>query len=85
MARDMGRYLKARGFNVVRLTNAGHFNHAVGSIHYDQDYRAVADRLSASIPELAELRVMEQSARPDVKVRIVLGRNLLPVSGVYRN
>ncbi len=85
MARDIGKYLKFRGFRVVRLTNAGHYNHAKGRIYYEKDYRAVADEIAAKIPELSILQEMKRSVRPNVKVKVVLGKDLITGNRNYRN
>jgi len=85
MARDIGKYLKTKGFNVVRLTNARNFNHARGSIYYQKDYRDVADEIAEKIPEISIRQEMKQSVRPNVKVKVVLGKDLVANGQAYCN
>lgn len=85
MARDIGKYLRRNGFKVVRLTNEKNFNRARGSIYYQKDYRALADQIAEKIPELSVVEEMKRSARPNVKVKVVLGKDLVSHHPIYRN
>ena len=85
MARDIGKYLKRNGFNVVRISNAKNFHHERGRIYYQKEYRALAKKIAAKIPELSVIQEMKRSARPDIKIKVVLGKNLVAGRQVYRN
>jgi tetratricopeptide (TPR) repeat protein len=77
MARHVATYLTARGFNVVRLTNARHFNHAKGSIYYEKNYHDVAFEIAAKIPQITAMNEITKSGRPTVKVKVLLGKDLI--------
>jgi len=85
MARDVGKYLRKNGFNVVSLSNARHFKHESGSIVYEKDYKNVAEAISASIPELTEMKEVNKSPRSNIKVKVVIGKDLVSSREQYRN
>jgi len=85
MARDIGKYLRKSGFNVVSLSNARHFKHESGSIIYEKDYKSVAEAIAAGIPQLTDMQEVEKLPRSDVKVRVLLGKDLLTMRDRYRN
>jgi tetratricopeptide (TPR) repeat protein len=75
MARDMGDYLKERGFNVVRLTNADHFNYADGSIFCRKGYCDRAYEIAMWLPGVQDIRETERLDRERVKIKILIGKN----------
>ena len=78
MARTMGRYLKDRGYNVVRFTNADHFNHARARIYYSsEEYIDTVRRLAGEFPGEWQFRKVDGFDRPGVKVKVLLGKNLI--------
>jgi len=85
MARDVGKYLRKSGFNVVSLSNARHFKHESGSIIYEKDYKNVAEAISASIPQLTEMKEVNKSPRSNIKVKVVIGKDLVSSREQYRN
>ena len=56
MARDIAEYLKAKGFTVVRLTNADNFNHAEGSIVFEKEYEELAGQIAGAIPHIKDVK-----------------------------
>ena len=84
MARDIADYLKARGFTVVRLTNADNFNHAEGSIVYEKDYEELAGNLAGALPRITDVRQAGKLDRPNVKVKVVVGKDMVPHRGEYK-
>jgi tetratricopeptide (TPR) repeat protein len=84
MAREIAEYLKARGFTVVRLTNADHFNHDEGSIVYEKDYEELAGNLAGALPRITDVRQAGKLDRPNVKVKVVVGKDMVPYRGEYR-
>lgn len=85
MARDIGKYLRKKGFNVVNLSNARHFNYDSGSIVYEKEYKNVAEAIAARIPQLSEMKELDKSTRSNVKVRVVIGKDLVASREQYRN
>ena len=63
MARDIAEYLKAKGFTVVRLTNADNFNHAEGSIVFEKEYEELAGQIAGAIPHIKDVK-QTGKARP---------------------
>lgn len=76
MARDFGAYLKTRGFQVARLTNAKRFNKAHTSIFYVGSYENLARQVSLEIPAGSEVRQVKRLDRPKLKVKVLLGKDL---------
>jgi len=77
MARDIAEYLKAKGFTVVRLTNADNFNHAEGSIVFEKEYEELAGRIAGAIPHIKDVKQTGKMDRPNVKVKVVVGKDLV--------
>ena len=75
VAREIGDYLKERGFNVVRLTNADHFNYADGSILCRKGYCDMAYELAMWFPGVQDVRETERLDRERVKIKILIGKN----------
>ena len=64
MARDIAEYLRAKGFKVVRLTNADNFNHAEGSIVYEKEHEELAGRIAGAIPQITDVSRPASSIGP---------------------
>ena len=84
MAKNVGSYLKKRGFKVVRLTNAGHFHHSKGSITYGKKYFDAAKALAEEIPEMADLIMADMLHKGDSKIKVLLGKDLIPYNKFYK-
>lgn len=74
MAARMRVYLASQGLQVVRLSNADHFAHAMTTVSYLPGHRDLAEVLSASLPIVPRL---EEVAGQFVGVRVELGGDLL--------
>ncbi|HOD35435.1 MAG TPA: tetratricopeptide repeat protein [Syntrophales bacterium] len=74
-AREISGYLKDRGFNVVRLTNADHFNYVDGSIFCRKGYCDLAYELAMWFPGVQDIRETERLDRGRVKIKILIGKN----------
>lgn len=86
MARDFATYLKTRGFSVVRLTNADNFNYeGGGKIYYENDYKDAAVKVAAKIRQIKTLQTMDKLGRPQVKVKVLLGKDLIAHRQDYIN
>ncbi len=84
MARQVADYLESRGFKVVRLTNADHFNYVEGTIYCHRDYCDVARRIAGYLPKIDRIREVRGFDREHVKVRVLIGKDQLPYRDVYR-
>ena len=74
MARDIGRYLRSKGFNVVRLTNAEHFNYREGSIFCRKGYCGLAREIAVWLPNIRYIRETSAFERDGVEIRILVGQ-----------
>ncbi len=77
MAQMLGNCLSEHGLNVCRLTNASNFNHAETTIYYQKGYRQAAQHLADYFPGLDNLKELEKLDRAMVKVKILIGKDLL--------
>jgi tetratricopeptide (TPR) repeat protein len=77
MATIIGRYLKEKGFNVVRLTNADNFNHRRTQIYHKKEYAAASRQLADQLPEMPSIEEVSRLERENVKVRMILGKDLV--------
>ncbi len=86
MARDVGAYLNAKGFKVVRLTNADNFNHkGGGEIYYENEYGNVASKIADNIRQIKSLRQTGKMESSRVNVKVILGRDLIAHRQEYKN
>jgi tetratricopeptide (TPR) repeat protein len=76
MARKVGRYLRARGLEVTRITNAGHFNHQDSKIYYQKGYQGAASHLADQLPSIQDVEESRPFDRPQIKVKVLIGRDL---------
>ena len=77
MARNLAKYLRTKGFTVVRLTNARHFNYARGSIIFEKEYEKQATDIASAIPHIKDMKTTARLDRANVKVKILMGKNML--------
>jgi len=77
MARQMGEYLKRKGFNIVRYTNAESFDNNATRVYYQKDALETTRALQSALPEIQELNEVAKLDRPRLKVKMVMGRDLI--------
>ena len=85
MARKVGHYLKERGLKVNRLTNADHFNHSGTKVLYRKEYKEVADQIAEQIPVVRSKEQIEKFDRPNIRIKILIGKDLIPHHKVFEN
>jgi Flp pilus assembly protein TadD len=83
MARNMGRYLKEKGFNVVRLTNADRFSHAKTTLMYRPECSEATREVAEKLPEMPTMQEVKKLDRPSIQMKMVLGRDLVPHKDVF--
>ena len=74
MAFRMSGFLREKGIDVGRLTNADHFSHQETVIYYQTEWLQKAQELAALLPAEVELEAAPNQ-RSDVRIR--LGGDLL--------
>jgi len=85
MAKNVGSHLKKRGFKVVRFTNANHFNYRKGSITYSEKCFDAAKAVAKEIPHMTDLRMADRRQRGDIKIKVLVGKDLVPYSKLYKD
>jgi len=76
MARSMAAYLRSKGFKVVRCTNADRYSYNTTEIHYRKEALQAGRQIAGEILENAYLKEVTTLDRPNLKVKIVVGRDL---------
>jgi len=84
MARRVGDYLRNKGLNVTRLTNAKNFKFADTKIYYHDDYLQDAFEVARQIPGYQQMEEIEEFGRQPIKVKLVLGRDIIPYDWLFR-
>ena len=77
MARKMGRYLKERGFKVVRVTNADHFRYQRTTLLYKAEFEKATRELAGRLPEMPDLKEVKQLDKPSIGMKVLLGKDLI--------
>ncbi len=85
MARMVGNYLERKGFRVTRLTNANSFSYAETKIFYQKEYRNAADQVAEQLPLSRSKEETENFDRPSIKVKILIGKDLVPHIKSFEN
>ena len=83
MARQVGEYLKQKGFNVVRYTNADSFDHSATTIQYQKEGAETIQELRNELPEIQELQKVSRMDRQHVKVKLIMGRDPIPRKDMF--
>jgi tetratricopeptide (TPR) repeat protein len=77
MAWKVSRFLKERGFTVVRLTNADSFTCPETVIQYRGGYETASTELAKAMPAMPKMTEIEKLERHSVKIRMLLGRDIV--------
>ena len=78
MAKRVGGYLREKGFPVVLLTNANHFNHPETETYFHKGHDDAARRVAEQIIfKLENMRELKQLERANVKIKVVIGKDLI--------
>lgn len=77
MARNVGKYLKQRGYEAFRYTNANHFHFEKNRILFREGSRRTAVQLSDALPGRWILRQVNDSDRKGIRVRVLLGKEMI--------
>jgi tetratricopeptide (TPR) repeat protein len=83
MARRVKSHLKENGVTKVRLSNARHFNYGQSKIYYCEGYFENAEHLAELIPGRQDLVKVEGFQRPDVKIKILIGKDVIPYDPIF--
>ncbi len=81
----VGDYLKGKGFKVTRLTNADYFNYAETKIFYQKEYRSAADQVAEQLPVFRSKEEKEKFDRPNITMKILIGKDLVPHKKSFEN
>ena len=76
MARNMGQYLNEKGFHIVRLTNADNFKYRKTTLLYKREFNEATREVAAQLPDVPALQEVKNFDRPNIGMKIVLGRDI---------
>ncbi len=85
MARMVGDYFREKGFRVTRLTNADYFDYVETKIFYQKEYQSAADQVAEQLPVFRRKEETEKFDRPDIKIKILIGKDLVPHKKSFEN
>ena len=77
MARNVGDYLRKKGFRVTRVTNAGRFDVAGTRIYYEKDHAQAANLLAGQMPDVGKIEEVPRLDVPRIKVKLLLGKDMI--------
>jgi tetratricopeptide (TPR) repeat protein len=84
MARKVGDYLAEMGMKVARLTNANKFNQEITKVFYLNGYETEAEYVAEQLPlDKRNLEAVKRFDRPDIRVKVLIGRDLAPYKEVF--
>jgi hypothetical protein len=84
MATRVGNYLKEKGVEVTRLTNAEHFNFDETMIYYHWDHLQDAFKVAQEIPGYQNMEKLRTSGQKSVKIKVRLGKDLVPYDELFK-
>ena len=85
MAKKVGDYLKEKGLKVTRLTNADNFNHSGTKIFYQKEYNEAGEYVAEQLPVFRSKEETEKFDRPNIKIKILIGKDLVPHHKTFEN
>jgi hypothetical protein len=85
MARDVSRHLEKRGSNIGKLSNAESFSQEKTIVYYCDGYLAHAHRIAEELPGWSELKQVQTLRNPDIKIRLLIGKDLVPFREIFDN
>lgn len=85
MAARVREYLRAKGGNVVRISDADSYNYQKTRLFYRQGVRIAAQGLAATLP-LSEIELVEsRRLRPETDALLIIGADFMPVDILVSN
>ena len=76
MAQKVGHYLHAKGFALMYLSNADHFNYDKSCISYTRGNLDEAYRMSQEIPGMQSLEEVAAIREGNADISILIGKDL---------
>ncbi|KJS29822.1 MAG: hypothetical protein VR64_18570 [Desulfatitalea sp. BRH_c12] len=83
MGTNLSRLLKARGFNVVRLTNADRFDYGRTSIVYGNGSWQAADHLARQLCGPAYPAGTLRNGPTEGRIKVLLGRDIAQINDLF--
>lgn len=85
MAKRVRCYLNEKGLNVIRITNADHFGYAETKVFYQKGYQEAAEYMASQLALIRKTERLNTLDRPNIKVKVLIGRDLIPHSKLFEN
>lgn len=76
IARKVGAYLKNRGFQIARLSDADHFSYTETTVSYGPGQQSIAKVIAKELPGNCTARLVE-SAQKGSRIRVLLGSDMV--------
>ena len=83
MATRMGNYLRNKGLNVIRLTNADHFGYKETKIYYSEPYLHDAYKVARQIPGWQNMEKVNKFNRQSIKIKVLIGNDLISYDSLF--
>lgn len=84
MAKQMGSYLKRRGYKITRYTNAGSFNYSQARIYFVGPHEKLARQIASEFPEIQKIKAIKHLDRKNLKVKVIIGKDLAQYRQKFR-
>ncbi len=85
MARRVGNYLQGKGFILMYLSNASHFNYEGTHIFFTSGYLREAYRLSQELPGLQSLEQVPEIKNGNAEICIRIGKELIQYASLFEH
>lgn len=83
MARRVGNYLRGKGFILMYLSNASHFNYEGTHIFFTSGYLREAYRLSQELPGLQRLEQVPEIKDGNAEICVRIGKELIQYASLF--
>ena len=85
MAARVREYLRVKGGNVVRISDADNYDYQESLLYYRTGTRVAAEGLAARLPLQSVKLIETESLRPETDARLVIGSDFVPYDNLVLN
>jgi len=79
----VGDFLKGKGLNVIRLTNANRFDHADTLIYYKKEYQEAANKVAGLLPVVQGIVELKHLDRQNIHIKVLIGKDVIPHNRLF--
>lgn len=84
MAKNVGEYLRTKGFLPVNSTNAENFNRLKTSIYCKSGYQSQAHKVAHCLPGEQKIEMVSTLPKEHTVIRVVIGKDLIPYLSLFQ-